>query len=149
VDIDFDNLIKLQNLDEELRKISLLLEQIPTQLKDIDRSIEAQFQIVEKAKEKLAKNQKKRRNLEADVQDIKAQIGKFKHQQAGVKTNKEYSALLKEIEEAQKKIDVKEEDIISEMLVADEIGEEIKTATARHNSSDPEAAIQSLPKHIQ
>jgi predicted nucleic acid-binding Zn-ribbon protein len=131
VDIDFDNLIKLQNLDEEIRKTSLLLEKIPAQLKDIDANIEAQFQIVDKAKDKLAQNQKRRRDLEADVQDIKAQIGKYKHQQSGVKTNKEYSALLKEIEEAQSKIDKKEEEIISEMLAADEIGEEIQKATAK------------------
>jgi len=131
VDIDFDKLIRLQHLDEKIRKTSLLLDKIPTELEDIDKSIEAQFQIVEEAKEKLALNQKKRRNLEADVQDIKAQIGKFKHQQSGVKTNKEYSALLKEIEEAQKRIDAREEEIISEMLIADEIGEEIKSATGK------------------
>lgn len=135
MDIDFNNLIKLQDLDEEIRKTSLLLEKIPAQLKDIDINIEAQFQIVDRAKEKLAQNQKRRRNLEADVQDIKAQIAKFKHQQSGVKTNKEYSALLKEIEEAQKKIDAKEEEIISEMLVADEIGEEIQSATAKANKA--------------
>jgi hypothetical protein len=135
VDIDFDNLIKLQSIDEKIRETSLLLEKIPAQLKEIDKSIEAQFQIVEKAKEKLAQNQKKRRNLEADVQDIKAQIGRYKHQQAGVKTNKEYSALLKEINESQKRIDAKEEDIISEMLGADEIGEEIQSATAKANKA--------------
>jgi len=135
VDIDFNNLNKLQNLDEEIRKISLLLEKIPTQLKDIDKSIESQFRIVDKAKENLSQNQKKRRNMEADVQDIKAQIGKYKHQQTGVKTNKEYRALLKEIEEAQKRIDAKEEEIISEMLVADEIGEEIQSATAKANEA--------------
>lgn len=135
MDIDFDNLIKLQNLDEEIRKTSLILEKIPAQLKDIDRSIDTQFQIVDKTKEKLAQNQKKRRTLEAEVQDIKVLIGKFKHQQSGVKTNKEYSALIKEIDEAQKRIDDKEEEIISEMLLADEIGEEIQAATAKANKA--------------
>jgi predicted nucleic acid-binding Zn-ribbon protein len=97
-------------------------------LKDIDSEIESQFQAVAKAQEKLAQNQKRRRTLEADIQDVKAHIDKYKHQLSGVKTNKEYSALLKEIEDAQSQIDQKEEMIISEMLNADDIGEEIRKA---------------------
>ena len=133
MDIDFDRLIELQNLDEEIKKTSLFLEKIPHQMKEIDRNIDEQFKKVETAKEKLGINQKMRRELEADVQDIKEQIRKFRHQQSGVKTNKEYTALLKEIEEAQNKIDAKEEKIISQMLVADEIGDEILTAAKKAN----------------
>jgi len=133
VDIDFSNLIQLQNLDEEIRQTSLLLERIPSQLDEIDRNIEAQFKAVETAREKLALNQKKRRESEVNVQDIREQIRKFQHQQSGVKTNKEYSALLKEIEEAQNKIDAVEEEIISQMLAADEIGADIQKTTDKAN----------------
>ena len=45
-----------------------------------------------------------------------------------VKTNKEYTSFLKEIQETQNKIDSLEEEIIKELLVADEIEEEIRTA---------------------
>jgi predicted nucleic acid-binding Zn-ribbon protein len=135
VDIDFDKLTNLQNLDEEIKKTTLVLNKIPFQLKDIDTNIEVQFQAVTQAKDKLAKNQKNRRTLEADIQDVKAHIDKYKHQLGGVKTNKEYSALLKEIEEAQSKIDKKEEEIISEMLNADDIGEEIQKAESKANEA--------------
>jgi predicted nucleic acid-binding Zn-ribbon protein len=128
VDIDFEKLINIKNLDEEINQTTLILEKIPLQLKDIDKNIESQFQAVSKAKDTLAQNQKLRRTLEGDIQAIKAQIDKYKHQLGGVKTNKEYSALLKEIEDAQSKIDEKEEEIISEMLNADDIGEEIRKA---------------------
>ncbi len=135
VDIDFNKLINLQNLDEEIRQTTLILEKIPFQLNDIDTHIEAQFQAVTQAKDKLAQNQKRRRSLEGEIQQIKAQIDKYKHQLAGVKTNKEYSALLKEIEETQSKIDQKEEEIISEMLDADDIGEEIRRAESKANEA--------------
>ncbi|MGD8538216.1 MAG: C4-type zinc ribbon domain-containing protein [Candidatus Aminicenantes bacterium] len=135
MDIDFDKLINLQNLDEEIKQTTLILEKIPLQLKDIDANIESQFQAVSQAKEKLAQNQKLRRSLEGDIQAVKAQIDKYKHQLGGVKTNKEYSALLKEIEEAQSKIDQKEEEIISEMLNADDIGEEIRKAELKANEA--------------
>jgi predicted nucleic acid-binding Zn-ribbon protein len=147
VEIDFDKLINLQNLDEEIRQTTFILEKIPLQLKDIDKNIETQFQAVAQAQDKLAQNQKRRRTLEGDIQDVKAHIDKYKHQLGGVKTNKEYSALLKEIEDAQSKIDQKEEMIISEMLNADDIGEEIrkaelKAADAKEKlSKDKEALI--------
>jgi predicted nucleic acid-binding Zn-ribbon protein len=135
VDIDFDNLINLQNLDEEIKETTLFLDKIPSQMKDIEIQINAQSQAVSRAKEKLAQNQKNRRTLETEIQDIKVQIDKYKHQSAGVKTNKEYTALLKEIEDAQSKIDQKEEEIISEMLEADDIGEEIQKAESRANEA--------------
>jgi predicted nucleic acid-binding Zn-ribbon protein len=147
VDIDFNKLINLQNLDEEIRQTTLILDKIPHQIKDIDKNIETQFQAVTKAQDKLTQNQKHRRTLEAEIQDIKAYIDKYKHQLSGVKTNKEYSALLKEIEDAQSKIDQKEDVIISEMLNADNIGEEIRKAELKANdakeklSKDKEALI--------
>jgi predicted nucleic acid-binding Zn-ribbon protein len=76
-------------------------------------------------------NQKKRRNLETELQDTKEKIEKYKRQLNDVKTNKEYSSLLKEIEEANAKIDSLEEEIIGEMLSADDIEKEIKAASKK------------------
>ena len=131
MDSDFENLIKLQYLDSEIHKISLFLQNIPLQLEEIDKKIEESSRIVLQAKEKLAQNQKRRRNLETQTQDIKGQISKYKRQLNEVKTNKEYSSLLREIEEAQKKMDQLEEEIISDMLLADDIEKEIKEATQK------------------
>ena len=133
MDINFDNLIHLQHLDAEIDKASLFLKNVPSQIEEIIKKIKISTQIVIKAKEKLAQNQKKRRDLEAEAQDIKPQISKYKRQLNEVKTNREYSFLLKEIEEAQKKIDALEEEIISEMLLADDIEEEIKKAAQKAN----------------
>ena len=130
MEIDFTILIQLQSIDEEINSSSLYLKEIPSQIQEIDTKIEEGLQIVNHAKEKLVQNQKKRRDLEADVQDLKAQIAKYKHQLGGVKTNLEYRSLLKKIEETQKKTDILEEEIISEMLLADDIEEEIKTANS-------------------
>jgi len=133
VEIDFDSLINLQEIDTELHHISLFLKNFPLQIKEIDNKIEESYQIVIRAKEKLAENQKKRRDLEAKVQDLKTQISKYKVQLNKVKTNREYSSLLKEIEDAQQKVDFLEEEIISEMLMADDIEVEIKEADQKAN----------------
>jgi predicted nucleic acid-binding Zn-ribbon protein len=133
VDIDFDKLIRLQNLDSEIKHNTLFLENIPRLIEDIDRKIQAGSQAVADAKEKLAQNQKKRRDLEGSVKDIKVLIARFKRQLNEVRTNKEYTVFLKEIEESQHKVDGIEEGIISEMLAADDIEEEIKAATLKQS----------------
>ena len=124
MDIEFEKLIKLQKLDKEITDISLFLENIPSQIEEIDEKIEAGSQIITLAKEKMDQNQKKRRDLEAEVKDIKEYVSKYNRQLNEVKTNREYSSLLKEIEEAKQKVNDKEEEIIGEMLSADEIEED-------------------------
>jgi len=120
VDIEFEKLINLQKLDKEITDVSLFLENIPSKIEEINKKIETSSQIVTLAKEKMTQNQKKRRDLEAEVKDIKEQISKYNRQLNEVKTNREYSILLKEIEEAKQKDNDMEEEIISEMLSADE-----------------------------
>jgi uncharacterized protein len=136
VDIDFDLIIQLQQLDTDIRNASLVIEGIPRLVQDVDKRIQATTQLVADAKDKMAHNQKKRRDLENDVKDMKVQVGKYKRQLNEVKTNKEYTSLLHEIEETQRKIDAIEEAIIAEMLAADDVEEEIKAALHKQGQEE-------------
>jgi predicted nucleic acid-binding Zn-ribbon protein len=138
VDVDFENLINLQRLDTEIRRLSALLDNIPTQIAEIDQKIKDSAQIIDKAKENFALNQKKRKGLEDEVNDIKEKISKYKIQLNEVKTNREYTSFLKEIEEAQQKIDQLEEEIISLMLSSDDIEKEIKESSEKHSQEEAE-----------
>ena len=132
MEIEFEKLIQLQQLDMEIRELTLFLENIPPQVEDIDKKIAESAFLASAAKEKMTGSQKKRRELESEVKDIKSHIGKYKRQLNEVKTNKEYTALLKEIEESEKKVDRLEEAFIAEMLLEDDIQKEIKIASQRH-----------------
>ena len=131
MEIAFHQLIELQRVDAESQAVSSLLDVIPAKIEAIDQSIKSAADIVGQAKGKLSANQKKRRDLEGEVKTIKEHLAKFKRQLNDVKTNKEYTALLKEIGEAQRKADKIEEDILNEMISADDIEKEIKTANVR------------------
>ncbi|UCE41077.1 MAG: hypothetical protein JSV17_16830 [Candidatus Aminicenantes bacterium] len=131
METEFANLIKLQKLDIEIRNTSVLLDDIPHQINEIDKKSEESLQIVQTAKDNFSQNQKKRRNLESELQDIKEKTEKYKRQLNEVKTNKEYSSLLKEIDDTNAKIDSLEEEIIGEMLSADDIEKEIKAASKK------------------
>jgi len=126
--IDFKSLIKLQNTDELIIEISEIIEKTPSKINTIDNKIEASIETTASAKQDLSENQKKRRELEANLQDINIRIEKYKRQLNNVNTNIEYRSLLKEIDTAQNKIKVIEEQILEEMLIADEIGAKIKEA---------------------
>jgi predicted nucleic acid-binding Zn-ribbon protein len=131
VEIDFEKLTELQQLDMEMRQLSHFLESIPPQIEDIDKKISESSLIAAAAKEKMTGSQKKRRELEAEVKDVRSQIGRYKRQLNEVKTNKEYTALLKEIEESEKRVDRLEETFIGEMLLEDDIQKDIKEANRR------------------
>jgi hypothetical protein len=131
VDIDFEKLIRLQQLDEEIRQITLFLEKTPPLIEEIDKKIEDSSRLAAVAKERMTGSQKKRRELEAEVRDLKSHIGKYKRQLNEVKTNKEYTSLLKEIEDNEKKVDRLEEDFIAEMLREDDIQKDIKEANQK------------------
>lgn len=142
MDIEFNKLIQLQDLDKEIIDTSLFLEGIPSKIEEINKKIEQSTQIVTQAKEKISQNQKKRRDLESEVKDIKEKASKYNLQLNYVKTNIEYSSLLKEIKEAQQKIDDLEEEIISEMLFADEIEDEIKTSEQKLKEAEEKYSIE-------
>jgi len=142
VSIDFKSLIKLQNTDELIIEISEIIEKNPSKINTIDSEIETSIKTVASAKQDLADNQKKRRNLEANLQDIHIQIEKYKRQLNNVNTNIEYRSLLKEIDNAQNKFRVIEEQILEEMLIADEIGSKIKEAEKIAEETKRELTIE-------
>jgi uncharacterized protein len=146
VDIQFKHLIHLQDLDSEINKIILFLKQVPVRIKEIDNKIKQSQTIVTQTKEKLTQNQKKRRDLEAKVQDADVKIKKLLTQLNEVRTNKEYSTLLREIDESKFAKEKSEEQIITEMLNADEIETEIQEA--EQQAAESEARLSMDKNHI-
>ena len=136
MDTTFNKLIQLQKLDTEITSTSLFLEDIPRQIEDIDKKKEQSYLIITQAKEKIAQNQKKRRDMETEVKDIKAKTSKLNLQLNDVKTNIEYKSFLKEIDGAQQKVSELEDEIINEMLAADDIEEEIKEANQKYSEAE-------------
>jgi predicted nucleic acid-binding Zn-ribbon protein len=154
VEIEFEKLIELQRLDSEIRQITFFLEGTHPLIENIDKKIELSSQTVRSAKEKMTASQKRRRELESEVKNIKAQTAKYKRQLNEVKTNKEYTALLKEIEESQKNVDRLEEEFIAEMILEDDIQKEIRAsnqafAAAQEKLTNEKQAILQKKKEME
>jgi hypothetical protein len=146
VDISYDKLIQLQHVDSDIAAVNALLESLPAKLEAVGQEIKATAEIVAAAKEKLAANQKKRRDYEGEVKSVREHAAKFKRQLNDVKTNKEYSSLLKEIDDVDHKIAKIEEDILNEMIAADDIEKDIKSAQKKQ--VEEEVRLKSVQESV-
>jgi predicted nucleic acid-binding Zn-ribbon protein len=92
-------LIKLQNLEIELRKHQYALKQVDRRVAALDASLK-EFVTAIEAKEAVLKDlQQNYRSWESEVQDNGLRIQKSEEKLRSVKTNKEYQSGLKEIED--------------------------------------------------
>jgi uncharacterized protein len=131
MDTDLDRLIRLQQADTFIENARRRIADHPQLVEGLDGRIATANASVDAAKAKVADNQAARRAVEKDLAMIQGRLSKFKGQLMEVKTNKEYTAMLKEIEVAQHEVSQLEEKILEYMLEADELTGRQKDAEAK------------------
>jgi predicted nucleic acid-binding Zn-ribbon protein len=99
-----DQLVKLQEIDLKIQEGEDGLARIPGQLKAAQSGMEEKTQKREAAKLEIQKLQNDRKQLELDVQGETDHMAKAKMKLPAVKTNKEYTAILHEIDAIKEKI---------------------------------------------
>lgn len=144
---DLQKLIELQKLDlqtvelqEQVRKTPKELEALRGELQDHQRSFES-------ARERLEEDTKQRRALEAEVESLRAQLSKYKSQLMEVKTNKAYQAMLHEIENTERKIEAKEDEILEHMMSVDQREEQVRRTKLEMAAREQE--IQKQQKELE
>ena len=109
-------LIRIQELAGEIRTLKNRSEQIPQQVQNLIEKLEAGSQRVEKLDQELEGANKERRRLEGEVELLQQKVSRFKDQLMQVKTNKEYQAIVHEIEASETEIRQREDRILEQML---------------------------------
>jgi uncharacterized protein len=125
-----EKLLRLQEVALAIEKLNRELTAIPVRIQDLDQSLARHRAEVAKAKDDLATHQKDRRKLEGDLQAVEAKIGKYQTQLMEVKTNKEYTAMLHEIDRAKGDRDAVDTNILQAMEAADALEATIKQKEA-------------------
>ena len=123
---DLEKLVQLQKADAELRRVETALQEVPRQRAEAEGLLKQERQRLDQAKEALAESQKARRQHEGGLQDLETKRSKYKGQLMDVKTNKEYTAMLHEIENVEREIKAREDQILVEMERAEGLTAEIK-----------------------
>lgn len=115
-----DSLFELGACEEAIAELQQAKARLPEEITDREAKAQAARDAVEAAREQLADFEKKQRTRETELQDSEAQRSKFQGQTALVKTNVEYTALLREIDGMTERISELEEGILLGMEAIDE-----------------------------
>ncbi|HZN91203.1 MAG TPA: C4-type zinc ribbon domain-containing protein [Myxococcales bacterium] len=136
---DLEKLIQLQHVESELKRAESGQADLPRRRQETEGALAEERGRLDAAKEALDSTQKARRRLEAELQDLELKRSKYKTQLMDVKTNKEYTAMLHEIEAVEREIRGREDLILVEMEKAETAAADVKGEEALFKAADARA----------
>ncbi len=115
MNVQLEQLLKLQRIDGELEKIRDEQSAIPETVMSIEDRVREAEAVCQQEKESLAALNRRRISLENDLVLLNERLKKYQMQLMSAKTNQEYQAFLREIGLAKENISKSEEDILTLM----------------------------------
>jgi len=140
-------LIRLQDIDGAIRARQEEKRKLPEMLADLERKSEANKAELDRVREALEAAQKGKRDRDRDLEEGGQKVEKLKSRTPDIKTNKEYTALLKEIETVEQENKAIEDDILKLMEKIDAAAGEIKNAESQ--SAEDAASIAAERKQLE
>ena len=119
-------LIEFQILEDKKAKLIRSCQETPKRMAEIQKEFdqyEAEY-LSKKAEQDHAK--KMHRSLEQNVADLEIKIARSKNRMSEVKTNKEYQAILREIDDLKKEITGKEDGMLEAMEKIEALAGEVE-----------------------
>jgi uncharacterized protein len=136
VDSQLQTLIELQGFDARIAGLESEAARLPRQIEAIQAALAEARKTVETVKGKLDTTKKDLRSKEKDLEVANVKRQKLEARLYEVKTNKEYSAVLLEIEEAKQEKAQTEEAILNLMEMQERLGADIKEAEQRFRTRE-------------
>ena len=118
--LQLQQLVQLQKIDDQIFEHKKALADIPIQLDSARAELEEKKNILKVVTEEIETLQKQRKDLELEVQGENDHMAKAKTKLPAVKTNKEYTAILVEVDAIKEKVS-KIEDMELEVMEALEV----------------------------
>jgi predicted nucleic acid-binding Zn-ribbon protein len=112
---ELDRLWALHELDEQAAAVHARRKLRPAERAELERRVAAERAALESQRTRVTEAQKRRRELEKDIETLSAEERKFQGQLAAVKKNEEYQALLHEIENVRKRRSEIETEVLTRM----------------------------------
>jgi len=123
--------IRLQDLDSRIRELKREIATLPKHISEIEKALEGHIRKLEADRAALAANQRERKTLYSDIQDLESKVSRLKDQMMGSKiTNEQYRAFQKEVDHCQKEIRKAEDRILSLMEESEPLEQAMKAAEA-------------------
>lgn len=142
-------LIELQKIDSEIAELEQGKAAIPRQIESGRVGIEGKQIQLKEAEDNLLTLQKKRKDLEMDVAAENDHIAKTKTKLSAVKTNKEYSAILVEVDAVKEKILALEDQELELMEILEEKERELIPLKANCKEEEEKFNVYKLKKEAE
>jgi len=121
-------LVELQFLEDKKADLLRSRDETPTSIAALEKefaSFESEYLM---KKTEYDNALKMRRTLEQEVKDLEGRMARSKSRTTEVKTNREYQALLKEVEDIKKTIASREDQILEHMETIERLDQEVKVS---------------------
>ena len=144
---DLEKLIKLEQADREIARLSAEVAALPKRVAEIEHQLSDARARVEQAKIAIKSQEQKRRSFESDIQSHQQKIAKFRDQSLDVKTNEQYRALMHEIEFTQTEIRKAEDKILEIMEGAELFDRQVKASETELKSQSAQVEKEKQEAH--
>ena len=139
-----ERLVALQTVDLKIQEMERAKEEIPQRIASLEEELGKEEEKVKAERSELEKLQKERRQKEKDLEEEVDRVKKTEARVFEIKTNKEYQAVLKEIEAAKRLNRQREEEILGILERLEELqaqlGKREKALEARRKEYQREIA---------
>ncbi len=122
------NLIALQDLEQKIADLQRQISEVPTKIQQSQEELEQLKKAHSDRVEQSQELTKRRRAHEGTVELLRGKLSKLKDQLMTVKTNKEYTAMLHEIQMAEDQIRAEEDKVLEIMEESETMEMELKRA---------------------
>ena len=139
MDAQLQTLVDLQGLDARISGLEAEAARLPRQIETLQTALADAKKAVETIKNKVDATRKDLRSQEKDLEVANVKRQKLEAKLYEVKTNKEYSAVLLEIEEAKQEKAKTEEEILGLMEMQERLAVDIKDAEQRFKTREEQA----------
>ena len=144
-----EKLVQLQRTETRLKELQAALDGVPRQRDAQEQALLAERGRLDAARSELEHSQRTRRQKEGELQALETKRDKYKGQLREVKANKEYTAMLHEIEGVEREIRAVEDAILVELERAEGLETAVRNEQAdfrqaeeRHKAELARLAVQ-------
>ena len=139
---DLEKIIDLHRAETELKRIDSELAEVPRLREALVARVAGEKGRLDSARGAFETSQKTRKDNESQVQVLEEKRSKYKGQLMDVRTNKEYTAMLHEIETVEREIGRHEDQILEEMERAEGLAGDVAREEEALKSVEAEARVE-------
>ncbi|MDD3732950.1 MAG: C4-type zinc ribbon domain-containing protein [candidate division Zixibacteria bacterium] len=130
---DLELLLKLQVIDYDIGELERSKEYLPDMIENLNREINESKKKLEETRNLINDTKVKQKDLEMEIGVRDAELQKYQQQMMSIKTNKEYDALVAQIDSIKEIISQKETELLETIERVGNLEKEIKELEVKTN----------------